>query len=115
MNIDNLIQKAYLAFNSRDIDKALLTFHTNVEWPKAFEGGYIKGHDEIRKYWTRQWQEINPRVEPLVITERPDGAVEVIVHQKVKDLDGNLVFDGAVKHIYTIEDDLLKRMDIEAG
>ncbi|WP_262497617.1 hypothetical protein [Flavobacterium pallidum] len=35
------------------------------------------------------------------------------VHQNVKDLQGNVLFDGVVKHIYTFEDGLLKTMDIE--
>lgn len=113
MQIPNLIKKAYSAFNSREIDTALSTFHTDVQWPKAFEGGYVSGHDEIRKYWTRQWTEINPNVEPIGFNERQNGTVEVTVHQIVKDLQGNLMFDGTVKHIYTIEDNLLRRMDIE--
>ncbi len=113
IQIHNLVKKAYSAFNSRDIDTALSTFHSDVQWPKAFEGGYVSGHDEIRKYWTRQWTEINPNVEPIGFNERQNGTLEVTVHQIVKDLQGNLMFDGTVKHIYTIQDDLLRRMDIE--
>lgn len=113
IQINNLIKKAYSAFNSRDIDTALSTFHSDVQWPKAFEGGYVSGHDEIRKYWTRQWSEINPNVEPIGFNERQNGTLEVTVHQIVNDLKGNLMFDGTVKHIYTIQDDLLRRMDIE--
>jgi hypothetical protein len=62
---EDLIKKAYAAFNARDINKALSTIHPEVEWPKAFEGGYVRGHDEIRAYWTRQWTEINPDVQPI--------------------------------------------------
>ncbi len=85
----------------------------DVHWPKAFEGGYVVGHAAIRDYWTRQWSEINPIVEPVTITERPAGKVEVEVHQLVKDLDGKVLFDGNVKHLYVIEEGLLKQMDIE--
>ena len=111
--LKDLIKKAYSGFNDRDIDKALSTMHPDVEWPKAFEGGYVKGHDAIREYWTRQWGEINPNVEPVGFDNRANGTVEIEVHQKVKDLEGNIVFDGVVKHIYTLEDDLLRKMDIE--
>jgi hypothetical protein len=110
---EDLIRKAYAAFNARDIDKALSTMHPDVEWPKAFEGGYVTGHNEIRAYWTRQWKEINPHVDPVEINERQNGILEVIVHQKVKDLHGNMIFDGIVKHIYALQEDLLRRMDIE--
>ena len=112
--IQDLFKKAYAAFNARDINTALSTMHRDVQWPKAFEGGYVSGHDEIRKYWTRQWAEINPTVEPVVFNERQNGTFEIAVHQIVKDLQGNPVFDGIVKHIYTLQDGLLRRMDIEA-
>ena len=111
--IQDLIIKAYSAFNARDIETALSTMHPDVQWPKAFEGGYISGPNEIRKYWTRQWTEINPRVEPVGFNERQNGTFEIAVHQIVKDLQGKLLFDGTVKHIYTLQDDLLRRMDIE--
>lgn len=113
MEIKILIDKAYAAFNSRDITTALSTFHQNVEWPKAFEGGYVNGHSEIRAYWTRQWSEINPTVEPVGLEQRPDGTFEVTIHQIVKDLQDKIIFDGIVKHIYTIEDDLLRKMEVE--
>jgi len=111
--LKDLIKKAYSAFNSRDIDTALSTFHPNIEWPKAFEGGYVSGHSEIREYWTRQWTEINPHVQPLEFNERQDGTIEITVHQKVKDLQDDTIFDGIVKHIYTLQNGLLRRMDIE--
>ena len=63
VQFENLIKKAYGAFNARDIDQALSTMQLNVQWSKAWEGGYISGHDEIKQYWTRQWNEINPNVE----------------------------------------------------
>jgi hypothetical protein len=110
---EDLIKKAYNAFNARDIDTALSTMHPDVQWPKAFEGGYVSGHIEIREYWTKQWTEINPNVQPVGFNERQDGTLEITVHQKVKDLQGNTIFDGIVKHIYTLQGGLLRRMDIE--
>lgn len=110
---EDVIKKAYAAFNERDIDKTLSTMQTNVQWSKAWEGGYISGHDEIREYWTRQWKEINPTVEPVGFRDRENGNLEVKVHQNVKDLEGNIIFDGAIRHIYTFQDGLIKTMDIE--
>ena len=111
--IQELINKAYKAFNERDIAKALSTMQPDVQWSKAWEGGYISGHDEIHAYWTRQWKEINPHVEPVGFTTRENGSVEVLVHQKVKDLQGASIFNGNVKHVYTFEEGLIKTMDIE--
>lgn len=111
--LEKVIEKAYSAFNERNIDNALSTMQKDVQWSKAWEGGYISGHDEIKQYWTRQWTEINPKVEPVGFTERENGSLEVKVHQNVKDLQGNLMFDGLVKHVYTFQDGLIKTMDIE--
>ncbi len=111
--IQDFIKKAYAAFNARDIDTALSTMHPDVQWSKAFEGGYASGHNEIREYWTRQWKEINPNVEPVGFNERQNGTLEILVHQLVKDLQDNIIFDGIVKHVYTLQEGLLRRMDIE--
>jgi hypothetical protein len=91
----------------------LTTLHPQVRWSRAWEGDYATGHNEVRDYWLRQWQELNPQVEPTGFAEREDGRLEVAVHQVVKNMQGQLLFDGAVKHIYTIQDKLFKQMDIE--
>lgn len=110
---EDIIKKAYSAFNERNIDKALSTMKADVQWSKAWEGGYISGHNEIKEYWTRQWNEINPNVDPVGFSERESGNLEVRVHQNVKDLQGNILFDGTVKHVYTFQNGLIKTMDIE--
>jgi hypothetical protein len=108
-----LIKNAYAAFNARDIDAVLMIMHPEVKWPKAWEGGYAKGHDEVRDYWERQWKEIDPKVTPVGFRERENGTFEVEVEQLVKDLAGNILFDGKVLHVYMIKDDLFQQMDIE--
>ena len=110
-----LIKKAYAAFNARDIDAVLQVMHPQVKWPKAWEGGYAHGHDEVRAYWERQWQEIDPKVTPVGFRKREDGTVEVEVDQLVKDLEGKILFDGKVKHVYVINDGLLQQMDIDVS
>ena len=113
MNYQDTIGKAYAAFNARDIPTVLTTFHPQVRWTRAWEGDYATGHEEVQSYWLRQWEEIDPHVEPTGFSERADGRIEVEVHQVVKDIQGNLIFDGMVKHFITIQDGLLKQMDIE--
>ena len=107
-----LIKKAYDAFNARDIDGVLILMHPNVHWPNGWEGGYVEGHGQVRDYWTRQWAELNPRVIPVSFTQMEDGRVETEVQQTVKDLRGNLLFDGLVKHTYSISDGLIMSMEI---
>jgi ketosteroid isomerase-like protein len=108
-----LIKNAYAAFNARDIDAILKVMHPEVKWPRALEGDYAYGHDEVRAYWERQWKEINPTVTPVGFRERENGTLEVEVHQLVKDVEGNVLYDGKVFHVYIINDGLLREMDIE--
>ena len=91
----------------------LATLHPQVRWARAWEGDYATGHAEVQAYWTRQWQELNPHVEPLGILERADGRLEVTVQQLVQDLRGQVVFEGPVKHVFTVQEGLLRQMDIE--
>jgi len=109
----DLIRQAYFAFNARNIEAVLAILHPDVQWSNGWEGGYVRGHNEVRNYWIRQWKELDPNVEPVAFKERQDGQIEVEVHQIVKDLQGNILFAGMVKHIYTVVDDLIKNMEIE--
>src|SRR4051794_45767 len=103
-----LIKNAYAAFNDRNIDAILRVMHPQVKWTKAWEGDYANGHAEVRAYWEKQWKEINPNVKPVGFRERENGNLEVEVNQLVKDLQGNILFDGKVKHVYVINDGLLQ-------
>jgi hypothetical protein len=107
-----LIEQAYSEFNKRDIDGALALMTENVSWPKASEGGKIVGKEEIRAYWIRQWGEFDPHVEPLAITEEDGGKVRVRVHQVVKSLQGEVLADSEVLHIFTVNAGLIAAMDL---
>ena len=111
-DIRTLITRAYTAFNQRDIDGALALMSENVSWPKASEGGRVVGKEEIRAYWTRQWTEFDPHVEPIEIIEHEGGKAEVRVHQLVKNLNGEVLADSEVRHVYTITHNLIDRMDL---
>jgi hypothetical protein len=113
VNTQTLIAHAYSAFNQRNIDGALALMSDNVSWPKASEGGRVVGKEQIHAYWTRQWQEFDPHVEPIEVIDREGGKTEVKVHQLVKSLDGDVLSDSEVWHVYTIANGLIERMDIE--
>ena len=103
----------YAAFNARDVDAVLDHMARDVDWPNAWEGGRVRGHDAIRDYWTRQWAVIDAVVHPVAYTARADGSVEVEVAQLVRDLDGAVVGEGRVLHVYRFEAELIVRMDVE--
>jgi hypothetical protein len=115
-NTQALIARAYAAFNRRDIDGALALMSENVSWPRASEGGRAVGKEEIRAYWTRQWEEFDPHVEPVEVVDDTQGRTEVRVHQLVKSLKGDVLSDSEVWHVYTISNGGIVRMDIrESG
>jgi ketosteroid isomerase-like protein len=107
-----LLRAAYAAFNARDIDAALALMTPDVEWPRAFKGGFVHGPKEIRAYWTEQWSEINPHVEPAAFYQEDAEHILVDVHQVVRDLAGTVLADEHVGHRFTIEQGLIRRMEV---
>jgi hypothetical protein len=60
----------------------------------------------------RQWELIDPRVEPTELTVEPDGRVAVAVHQVIRDLDGNVLKTDMVQHVYAFRDGLVASMEV---
>ena len=107
-----LLQKAYAAFNARDIDGALATMKPDVLWPNGMEGGIVHGHEGVRAYWTRQWSMIDPHVDPVSFEPDNTGRIVVAVHQVIRDLSGKVLMDRMVQHVYSLEDGLIRSMEI---
>lgn len=112
MKTETLIAHVYAAFNRRDIDEALAFMSDSVSWPKASEGGRVVGKEDIRAYWSRQWKEFDPSVDPLEVLDRGTRGIHVRVHQLVKSIGGEVLSDSEVWHVYTIANGLIERMDL---
>jgi hypothetical protein len=112
MTPEQRLRTTYDAFNARDIDEVLAQMTDDVDWPNAWEGGRVIGTDAVRDYWTRQWAQIDPHVEPSSFTTLPDGSVRVEVKQTVRALDGTIVAEGVVFHTYHFRDGLVERMAV---
>ena len=107
-----LLRAAYTAFNARDIDAVLALMTPDVVWPKAFKGGFVRGPEEVRTYWTEQWSEINPHVEPVAFYPDDAGRILVEVHQVVRDLAGAVLADEHVGHRFTLTHGLIQAMEV---
>ena len=107
-----LLHSLYERFNARDIDGILPSLTEDVEWPNGWEGGYVRGHDAVRDYWTRQWREIDSSVVPEDFVTCADGRIDVTVHQVVKNLEGELLGESTVHHIYRLRDGQVAHMEI---
>lgn len=110
----DLLRAAYAAFNARDIDAALILMTPDVAWPKAFKGGFVRGPEEVRAYWTEQWSEIDPNVEPVSFHLEEDGRILVEVRQLVLDLNGTVLADELVGHRFTLAGGLIKAMEVDS-
>jgi len=111
----DLLIGIYDRFNARDMDTVLAAMHEDVIWANGMEGGHVHGRDEVRSYWARQWAMIDPHVEPVAFARGPEGDVVVEVHQVVRDLNGNVLADKMVGHVFRIENGLVKRFDIRGA
>jgi ketosteroid isomerase-like protein len=107
-----MLRAAYTAFNTRDIDAALAFMSPNVAWPRAFKGGFVRGTEEVRAYWTEQWSEIDGQVEPVAFHVEDAGQILVEVHQVVRDLSRAVLVDEHVGHRFTIEHGLIQAMEV---
>jgi hypothetical protein len=113
MDYERLLRTLYANFNAREVDAVLAATTADVDWPNAWEGGRVHGREAVREYWRRQWAEIDPTVEPRSIVTRPDGRVAVEAHQVVRSLEGELVGENDVVHVYELRGRVVNRMTVE--
>lgn len=107
-----LLRAAYAAFNARDIDAALALMTADVAWPRAFNGGFVHGPQAVRAYWTEQWSEIDPHVDPVTFHPEGGGRILVEVHQVVRDLAGSVLADERVGHRFAFARDRIQGMEV---
>jgi len=113
MDIDDRIAGLYAAFNRRDMDGLMALLSADVEWPDGMSGGRLFGRDAVRDVWEREWAEIDPELTLRSVEYRPDGAVAVTAGQVVRDLEGAIVSEGDIVHVFRFRGDLVSRMDFE--
>lgn len=108
----DLLRATYAAFNARDIAAATASMTSDVAWPRAFKGGFVSGTEEVGAYWTEQWSEIDPHVEPTAFYAEDDKHIGVDVHQVVRDLQGAVLVDVHVGHRFTVHHGLIQKMEV---
>jgi hypothetical protein len=115
-----LVKRLYEDFNARNIDAVLAMLIEDVLWANAMDGGYVRGHEGIREYWTRQWSMVSPHVEPVGFRKSDDGSIFVEVIQTIRDLEGKLLQgqthglkDKTVGHVFRFKDGRVSRFDVQ--
>jgi limonene-1,2-epoxide hydrolase len=107
-----MLEALYRAFNDRDIEAALDHLAPGVDWPNMIAGGRMHGRDAVRAYWQKQWQEIDPKVEPMRINIADDGKAHVLVDQLVRALDGEILQNRQVEHVFEFDGPFIGRMTV---
>ncbi len=106
-----LLRSLYEAFNRRDIDAVIPMLARNVDWPNMMERTRAIGHDEVREYWTYQFTQINPDVQPVTF-EVDEDRVLVAVHQVIRALDGSIRSNTHIAHAYAFDGPLITSMHV---
>ena len=110
---ETLLRSLYAACDPGDSDRVVPAMSPDVDLPNGGQGAGVVGRDGVRRYWEQQWREIRPVTRPTTVTERSDGSVEVGVHLVVRDPAGSILDISDVRHVYTFDGDLVRRMDVE--
>ena len=106
------IAELYEAVNARDADGLAALLAPDVDWPEPMGGGRLRGRDAVRDHWRDQWAVLHVAMRPRQVRALPDGRVEVLVEQVVRDADGDLLGGGTVLHTHTLSGDRGARMDV---
>jgi hypothetical protein len=111
----NLLKSAFAAFNSHEIDALLALMHPDVDWANGMQGGRIRGHQEVREYWTQLWTSVDPQVTPIMFLGGETNPTMVVdIHQVIRDLSGSIIVEQVIQHVYSIRNGLIERMDIRS-
>ncbi len=115
-----ILERIYARFNVRDIDGVLTALTDDVVWANGMDGGYVRGREAVRSYWTRQWSMVSPHVEPVGFHRTTDGTIVAEVRQSVRDLEGKPVQgqthglkDKTVRHVFRFRDGKVARFEIQ--
>jgi hypothetical protein len=111
-NLNQYFETLYDNFNQRNIELVINNMARDVKWANGMEGGYVNGHQGVREYWTKQFKMVSSKVTPLEISEENDE-VRIKVRQVVHDLEGNLLGDDLVTHVFKLEGERIIQFDIE--
>jgi ketosteroid isomerase-like protein len=107
-----MLEDVYRALNRRDLDAFLAHVAPGVEWPDETTGGRLHGRDAVRAYLQKQWKEIDAKVEPMRINLTPDGSAHVLVDRLVRALDGEILQNLRVEHVFEFDGAFISRMTV---
>ena len=119
MSIDvQFLEQVYQRFNARDIEAVLAgtPLRCDVGRWQCRQGTSTAARPWPESSDSTMGNASDPRVEPTAFSAGADGDLTIVeVHQTVRDLQGAVLVDQMVGHIFRIENGLITRFDIRAA
>ena len=107
-----MLEAFYGALNDRDLDAFLGHLAPRVDWPDEMTGDRVVGRDAVSAYLQKQWTKIDPRDEPMRINIAKDGKAHVLVDRLVRSLDGEILQNLRVEHVFEFDGAFISRMTV---
>ena len=108
-----LLTKVYDAYNRRDFAAFSAFLTPDINWPDSVEGGRLIGPNALGAYWARNDKSITVDIAVVSIAALPDGRVAAEVNQIVRNLAGQVWSDTCERHVFTLRDGMVARLDVE--
>jgi len=107
----DLLSRAFSAYNAQDADGLLALISDDVDWPDG--SARLRGKAALYAYWADQWTRTGTHDQPIDFRRRPDGRVAVRLIQVVRSLDGSLMSRGPYQYVFRMKGSLIIGLDIE--
>ena len=104
---ENFFERLYEHFNARDMEALLAAMHPDVMWANGMEGGHVHGREGVRDFLDTAVGDHRSACGADGVFDGPGDKVVVEVHATVRDLQGAVLVDHMVGHIFTIENGLI--------
>ena len=108
------ILELYRAFNGRDFDGFVAMIAPQVDWANDTDDSRLIGKPALRAYILDQTAQVRAEFAPIHLQPHDDGRISVVAQQVIlSTADGSVWSDTRVRHTFTLEDNLVTRMDAE--
>lgn len=104
----------YDVFNARDFDGFFKMLAPDVDWPNDTDDTRLVGRDALRVFMFNDTAALRAAYAPIQAKTLDDGRISVLTRQRIYSAaDGSTWSETHVRHIFTLQGDLVARMDAE--
>jgi ketosteroid isomerase-like protein len=105
-----VVREGYEAFNARDIERAIRLMRPDVVWPDAVNGGFVHGHEGVRRHWEDVFDRFDPQIDLEDLGTGPAGTWVAQVRQTTRSDQGTQ--EDLLTHVFQFENGRIRRLDV---